>query len=148
MDCAFAERIGVIEQAVVAMTVVDPTRMIDDGVQRHTVQLAAAIEGRDALARHVLQPIDASVSLGKDGGKLNAGGEVFAGGKAEASVSQEVGPVDVGVGGEVSYGIGAHADIDAEVSTDHVGIDFDIGATLGLGGGVKVDVGFDPTFWN
>lgn len=91
---------------------------------------------------------DASVSLGKDGGKLNAGGEVFAGGKAEASVSQEVGPVDVGVGGEVSYGIGAHADIDAEVSTDHVGIDFDIGATLGLGGGVKVDVGFDPTFWN
>ena len=91
---------------------------------------------------------DASVSLGKDGVRANAGGEVFVGGKAEGSVHQEVGPVDVGVGGEISYGIGAHADVDAEVSTDHVGVDFDIGATLGVGGGVKIDIGFDPTPWN
>jgi uncharacterized protein YukE len=91
---------------------------------------------------------DAGVSLGKDGFKGGAGGEVFVGGKAEGSVNQEIGPVDVGVGGEISYGLGAHADVDAEVSADHVGVDFDIGATLGVGGGIKVDVGFDPTFWN
>lgn len=91
---------------------------------------------------------DAGVSLGKDGLKAGAGGEVFVGGKAEGSVSQEVGPVDVGVGGEVSYGLGAHFNADAEVSADHVGVDFDLGATLGVGGGIKIDVGVDPTFWN
>ena len=91
---------------------------------------------------------DAGVSLGKDGVKAGVGGEVFAGGKVEGSVNQAVGPVDVGVGGELSYGIGAHIDADAEISADHVGVDFDIGATLGIGGGIKVDVGIDPTFWN
>jgi hypothetical protein len=91
---------------------------------------------------------DAGVSLGKDGVKAGASGEVFVGGKAEGSVNQEIGPVDVGVGGEISYGIGAHIDADAEISADHVGVDFDIGATLGIGGGIKVDVGIDPTFWN
>ena len=91
---------------------------------------------------------DAGVSLGTDGVKAGAGGEVFVGGKAEGSVNQSVGPVDVGVGGEISYGLGAHVDADAEISADHVGVDFDIGATLGIGGGIKVDVGFDPTFWN
>ena len=91
---------------------------------------------------------DAGVSLGKDGLKAGAGGEVFVGGKAEASISQEVGPVDVGVGGEISYGVGAHLDADAEISADHVGVDLDIGATLGVGGGIKIDVGIDPTFWN
>ena len=91
---------------------------------------------------------DAGVSLGRDGLKGGLGGEAFVGGKAEGSVNQSVGPVDVGVGGEVSYGLGAHLDANAEVSADHVGVDFDIGATLGIGGGVKLDVGFDPTFWN
>jgi uncharacterized protein YukE len=91
---------------------------------------------------------DAGVSLGKDGVRAGVGGEAFVGGKAEGSVNQQVGPVDVGVGGEISYGLGAHIDADAEISADHVGVDFDIGATLGIGGGIKVDVGIDPTFWN
>ncbi len=91
---------------------------------------------------------NAGASLGKDGLKAGAGGEVFVGGKAEGSINQSVGPVDLGVGGEVSYGFGAHANVDAEVSRDNVGVDFDIGATFGVGGGINVDVSFDPTFWD
>ena len=92
--------------------------------------------------------VDAGLSLGKDGFNANAGGEVFVGGKAEGEIHQDFGPVDASVGGEISYGIGAHAEVDAEISADHVGVDFDIGATFGLGGGIKVDIGFDPTPWN
>ena len=69
---------------------------------------------------------------------------MFAGGKAEAEVSQDLGPVDVGVGGEISYGIGAHAEADAEISSDNIGVSVDVGATLGIGGGIKFDIGFDP----
>jgi uncharacterized protein YukE len=87
---------------------------------------------------------DAGVKLGLDGAKANVGGEVFVGGKAEASVSQDLGPVDVGAGGEISYGIGAHAEADAEISSDNIGVSVDIGATLGIGGGIKLDIGFDP----
>lgn len=85
-----------------------------------------------------------SLSLGLDGMKASAGGEVFVGGKAEASINQDFGPVDAGVGGEISYGIGAHAEADAEFSADRVGVSVDIGATLGIGGGVELDIGFDP----
>ncbi|HEY7717507.1 MAG TPA: hypothetical protein VH915_02030 [Pedococcus sp.] len=91
---------------------------------------------------------NAGVSLGMDGVKASAGGEVFVGGKAEGQVSQDLGPVDVGVGGEISYGLGAHAEGDVAFSTDEVGVSLDIGATLGVGGGLSVDVGIDPTFWN
>lgn len=87
---------------------------------------------------------DAGFTLGADGAKATLGGEAFAGGKAEGSVSQDLGPVDVGVGGEISYGIGAHAEADAEFSSDNIGVSVDIGATLGLGGGIKLDIGFDP----
>jgi hypothetical protein len=87
---------------------------------------------------------DAGVKLGLDGAKANVGGEVFVGGKGEASVSQDLGPVDVGVGGEISYGIGAHAEADAEISSDNIGVSVDVGATLGIGGGIKFDIGFDP----
>lgn len=84
------------------------------------------------------------MSLGLDGMKASAGGDVFVGGKAEASINQDFGPVDAGVGGEISYGIGAHAEADAEFSADRVGVSVDIGATLGIGGGVELDIGFDP----
>jgi len=85
-----------------------------------------------------------SLSLGLDGMKASAGGDVFVGGKAQASINQDFGPVDAGVGGEISYGIGAHAEADAELSADRVGVSVDIGATLGIGGGVELDIGFDP----
>ena len=49
-----------------------------------------------------------------------------------------------GVGGEISYGLGAHAEADAEFSADRVGVSVDIGATLGIGGGIELDIGFDP----
>lgn len=87
---------------------------------------------------------DVGVGIGKDGVNAGVNAEAFAGGKAEANVSQAVGPVDLGVGAEVSYGIGAHANIDAGITKDHVGVSVDIGATLGLGAGVKFDIGFDP----
>ena len=44
---------------------------------------------------------DAGVKIGLDGAKANIGGEVFAGGKAEGEISQDLGPVDVGVGGDL-----------------------------------------------
>ena len=86
----------------------------------------------------------AGLTMGLDGFKGNAGVDAFVGGKAEGSINQDLGPVDVGVGGEISYGIGAHAEADAEFSADRVGISVDIGATLGIGGGLEFDLGFDP----
>ena len=87
---------------------------------------------------------DVGVTLGLQGVEAHAGGEVFVGAKAEGSINQDLGPVDVGVGGEISYGLGAHAEADAEFSADRVGVNVDIGATLGIGGGIKLDIGFDP----
>jgi len=84
------------------------------------------------------------LSLGLDGMKANAGVDAFIGGKAEASINQDFGPVDAGIGGEISYGLGAHAEADAEFSADRVGVSVDIGATLGIGGGLEFDLGFDP----
>lgn len=86
----------------------------------------------------------AGLSLGLDGVRANAGFDAFVGGKAEANINQDFGPVDAGVGGEISYGLGAHAEADGEFSADRVGVSVDIGATLGIGGGIEIDLGFDP----
>lgn len=42
---------------------------------------------------------------------------------------------------------GTPAEADAEFSADRVGVNVDIGATLGIGGGIKLDIGFDPPWW-
>ncbi|WP_435201447.1 hypothetical protein [Janibacter sp. GS2] len=85
-------------------------------------------------------------SLGPGGAQIDAGLEAFAGGSAEARLSQEIGDYgSVGVGGEVSYGIGAHADLEGEISADRVGFSLDVGATLGVGGGATFDVSVSPS---
>jgi len=84
------------------------------------------------------------LSLGMDGVRANAGVDAFIGGKAEGDINHDWGVVDAGIGGEISYGLGAHAEADAEFSADRVGVSVDIGATLGIGGGIELDIGFDP----
>jgi uncharacterized protein YukE len=84
------------------------------------------------------------VSLGKDGLKAEAGVDAFAGGKLEASVSQEIGPVEAGASGEISYGIGFEASAEGEFSKDRVGFSVDLNATLGIGAGGEINIGFDP----
>lgn len=100
--------------------------------------------------------VEGSASIGPDGAQVAAGGEVFAGGKVEGAVSQDVGDYGtVGVGGSVSYGIGAEANVEGEISMDKVGFSGDIGLTLGVGAEVNVDLSFSPkeiaddlTFWD
>ena len=87
---------------------------------------------------------DAGVTLGTNGIAANAGFDAFAGGKAEGSFNQDLGPMDVGAGVEVSYGVGVHAEADASFTSDNIGVSVDLGATLGIGGGVSFDIGFDP----
>ncbi|WP_460459384.1 WXG100 family type VII secretion target [Angustibacter peucedani] len=83
-------------------------------------------------------------SIGKDGAKIGAGGEAFAGGKVQTEVSASSHGVTATGGGELSYGIGAHADVDASFTTSNVGVHFDVGATLGIGGGFDVGFEVDP----
>lgn len=84
-------------------------------------------------------------SIGKDGVKVSAGGEAFAGGKIRSDGSVSAHGVTATGGGELSYGIGAHADIDGSFSTHSVGVHFDVGATLGVGGGFDVGLEVDPS---
>lgn len=89
---------------------------------------------------------DGQASIGPGGAKVEAGLEAFAGGKAEAGISQDIGDYGtVGAGAEVSYGVGAHANVDGEISADRIGVSVDVGATLGLGFGVNFDVSVSPT---
>lgn len=100
--------------------------------------------------------VEGTANIGPGGAQIGIGGEAFAGGSIEGSVSQDIGDYgSVGIGGELSYGIGAEFDVGAEVSWDEISITGEAGLTLGLGAGVDLDISISPreiwddiTFWD
>ncbi|MBJ6764636.1 hypothetical protein JGU66_28030 [Myxococcaceae bacterium JPH2] len=72
------------------------------------------------------------------------GGEAFAGARASAEVSQEIGPATAHVGAEAFAGIGVEFEANVGLKDGKLSANFDVGAALGIGGslefGVDVDV--------
>ena len=88
------------------------------------------------------------VRIGKDGARVNAGVEAFAGAKATMDVNQKVNIGghkigSVGLRGEAYAGIGAKAKVDAGFEKGHFTANVDVGVALGLGVGAKFNVDVD-----
>lgn len=79
---------------------------------------------------------------------VGAGGEVFAGGKAEGSLSYTQQIVDGlsvkgTASGYVSYGVGAQFDVKFGYDEGKIRLGGSVGATLGVGAGAKFDITID-----
>lgn len=89
----------------------------------------------------------AGVKVSWEGVEAEAGGEVFVGGKAEATgeLHGEVAGIKGAVQGKaaVSYGIGAKANFKAGYREGEISLKAELGATLGLGVDLGVDVNVD-----
>jgi WXG100 family type VII secretion target len=91
---------------------------------------------------------EASAVLRPGQAYVGVGGEAFAGGKAEGSISYNHQVVDglsvkTTASGYVSYGIGAQADVKFGYDEGKIRIGGSLGATLGVGFGGKFDVTID-----
>ena len=115
------------------------------------VGVSAEVGGLEAAAQayvgaHVQGEIGAVLLPGQ--AYVNAGGEIFLGGKAEGSLSYtqqivEGLSVESTVSGYVSYGIGAQADVKFGYDEGKIHIGGTLGATLGVGVGGKFDFTID-----
>ncbi len=85
---------------------------------------------------------DGEVAIGPQG--VHAGGEVFAGAKAEASASGDVGGVGGEVGAEGWAGIGASGDVDFGFHDGKFEIGGSGGIALGVGGKLSAHITIDP----
>lgn len=88
----------------------------------------------------------AGVTVDPTHGNVSAGAhaDAFAGAQAGGSVSQHIGPADVGATGHVRAGIGANFDADVGMKDGKIQAKVDIGATLGIGGDIGFNVSVDP----
>lgn len=73
------------------------------------------------------------------------GGEAFAGARASAEVTHEIGPASATVGAEAFVGIGVEFEANVGLQDGKLSASFDVGAALGIGAslefGFEVDVG-------
>lgn len=73
----------------------------------------------------------------------NVGGEAFAGARASAEVSQEIGPATATVGAEAFAGVGVEFEANVGLQDGKLSANFDVGAALGIGGSIEFGVSVD-----
>ncbi len=71
------------------------------------------------------------------------GGDAFAGARASAEVTQEVGPAATTVGAEAFAGVGAEFEANVGLKDGKLAANFDVGAALGIGASVEFGVELD-----
>jgi len=91
---------------------------------------------------------NATLAIGKEGVKVGAGVDAFAGAKASAEIEQTVGVAGhdigrVGAKGEVYAGIGVKAKGEIGFEKGRFKTSVELGAALGVGAGVKINIDVD-----